>query len=370
MHHIFIDFKQAYDSVLRVELWQAMAELSIPQKLIKLTQMCVNGSKSRVRIGSTVSSAFDINNGLKQGDALSPLLFNIALEKAIRAANIKVEMYTNDGPKLLLAFADDIDVMARSVLKVKEQFIKIEKETLKMGLAINETKTKYMYVSRQAQRDRIGQNVTIGDFNFERVNSFKYLGAVITADNDITEEVKARIQSGNRCMYALDKTLRSKRISRRAKIRIYKSIIRPVVMYGCETWTLTKDSERKLRVFERKVLRRVFGPILDPVHLVHRTRKNRELTELYKEPDIVNEIKGMRLRWAGHVQRLPNERTAKLAWENYPAGKRPLGRPRMRWRDNVISDLRTMGLDYDPQMLMDRQGWRRIVQSARTHIGL
>lgn len=106
LSRFLFDLKQAYDSTLRVKLWDAM---SIPQKLIRLIQMCVDGASSRLRIGNTTSELFNIEHGLKQGDALSSLLFNIALEKAVRAAKTFLEMFTAGGPKLLLAFADDID---------------------------------------------------------------------------------------------------------------------------------------------------------------------------------------------------------------------------------------------------------------------
>lgn len=370
LHNLFIDFRQAYDSVLRVELWNAMAELSIPQKLIRMTKACICDSRSRVRVGDMVSDIFDINNGLRQGDALSPLLFNVALEKATRAAELVVEMYTQRGPQLILAFADDIDIVGTSTIKVKEQFTRLEKESQKMGLKINEEKTKYMHIARQAGRDRVGQNVTMGEFNFERVNSFKYLGAILTSENDTSEEIKARIQSGNRCMYALSNVLRSRDLTRGSKLRIYNTVIRPVVTYGSETWTITKTNERRLRCFERKVLRKIYGPIKDQGTQQYRIRTNKELEELYKSPSIIQEIKSGRLRWAGHVQRQQDNRTIKLAWETNPVGRRPVGRPRMRWRDNIMADLETMNIEANPQIMLDRARWRDVVRSAKTHPGL
>lgn len=370
VHHLFVDFRQAYDSILRVKLWDAMAEIGIPKKLINITKMCINGSRCRIRIGDTLSDVFEVNGGLKQGDAISPILFNIALEKVVRTAGISVELFGRDGPRLLLAFADDIDVAGNSVLTVKDLFTRVETQANQVGLSINEDKTKYMHTSRTGRRDRVGQNVTMGEYNFERVATFKYLGATIAQDNNMIEEIKVRIQSGNKCLYALKSVLASKNISRRTKITIYKTVIRPTVMYASETWTLTKESERKLRVFERRVLRRIFGPLRSPATQQHRIRTNQEILELYKDPDIVQEIKARRLQWAGHVQRQPDSRMVKLAWEGTPIGRRPLGRPRMRWRDNIKADLKTIGIQYDPTLMEDRQQWRKIVQSAKTHPGL
>ncbi|CAG9829272.1 unnamed protein product [Diabrotica balteata] len=149
-------------------------------------------------------------------------------------------------------------------------------------------------------------------------------------------------------MYSLHHTIKSKSLTRTSKIRIYKTVIRLVLMYRCETWTLTKETQRKLRCFERKILRRIFGPY----------------------HDIVQEIKSQRLRWAGHVHKLPNNRLAKLIWKEASTERRPLGRPRMRWRDNIWSDLRTMGLPTDPTIMDDRSRWNQVVQSAKIHSGL
>ena len=370
IHQLFIDFRQAYDSILRVKLWDAMVELGIPKKLIKLTSICVNGSRSRVKVGEILSDSFEVSGGLKQGDSLSPMLFNIALEKAIRAAELTTEVFGIDGPRVLLAFADDIDVVGNTVIMVKELFNKIEGQAEVMGLKINEDKTKYMYVGKGMRRDRIGQNVTMGEYNFERVTSFRYLGATISEENSISDEVKIRIQSGCGCMYALKQVITSKNLSRRSKIKVYKTVIRPVVMYGSETWTLTKENERKLKCFERKVLRKIFGPYKDPRTEQFRPRTNNELTDLYEEPDIIKVIKAGRLRWAGHVHRQPDSRVIKMVWEQNPEGRRSLGRPRMRWRDNIVADLRAMGIEYDPELMQDRERWRMIVQSAKTHQGL
>jgi len=102
-----------------------------------------------------------------------------------------------------------------------------------------------MCINRQGHRDRIGQNVTIDTYNFERVERFKYLGATITVDNDVTEEIKGRIQAAKRCLFSLNNFFKSKNISRTSKV--YKSTIRPIITYGCETWTMTKANKEKLK---------------------------------------------------------------------------------------------------------------------------
>lgn len=369
LHQLFIDFQQAYDSVIRDHVWTAMAECGIPKKIIKITKVCVEGSRCCVKIGNKMSETFMVDSGLRQGDSLSPILFNIVLDAAIKRANIDVEVFSNSGPNLLLAFADDIDLVSKTTIKTKELFGKIEKETGRVGLRINEDKTKYMYNSRRQGRDRLGQNVTIDTYNFERVSEFKYLGTVITADNSMDKEMKARIQSGNRCYYALRELFQSRLLSRSSKLKLYHATIRPVVTYGCEAWTLTKANEEALRRFERKILRKIYGPTQDPISGQYRIRTNAELEQLY-QGDIVREAKSHRLRWAGHVHRTPDDRMLKIAWQETPTGRRPPGRPRMRWRDNVLSDMRKMGIENDQEAMLDRSRWRQVVLAAKTHIGL
>jgi hypothetical protein len=120
---------------------------------------------------------------------------------------------------------------------------------------------------------------------------------------------------------------------------IYKTIILPVILYGCETWSLTLREEHRLRVFENKVLRRIFGPKKDKVTGGSRKLHNEELQDLYSSPSIIRIIKSRMMRWAGHVARMREKRNAYRLLVGKPRGKRPLGRPRRRWVDNIKMDL-------------------------------
>jgi hypothetical protein len=124
------------------------------------------------------------------------------------------------------------------------------------------------------------------------------------------------------------------------KIKIYKTIILPVVLYGCETWSLRLREEHKLRVLENRVFRRIFGPKRDEVTGGWRKLHNEELHGLYSSPSIIRVIKARRMRWAGHVTRMGEVRGAYIILVGRPEGKRPLGRPRRRWEDNIKIGLR------------------------------
>jgi hypothetical protein len=138
----------------------------------------------------------------------------------------------------------------------------------------------------------------------------------------------------------------SRLLSKNLKIKIYRTIILPVVLYGCETWSLTLREERKLTVFENMVLRRIFGPRRDEVTGEWRRLYNEELNDLYSLPNIVRVIKWRRMRWAGHVARMGEERGVYRVLVGKPEGKRSRGRPRRRWVDNIRTDLQEVECGY------------------------
>src|SRR5215813_11172196 len=155
-----------------------------------------------------------------------------------------------------------------------------------------------MIMSRDQNAGR-SHSMKIDNSSFERVEEFKYLGTTLTYQNSIQEEVKSRLKSGNACYYSVQNLLSSRLLSKNLKIRIYRTIILPVVLYGCETWSLTLKEERRLRVFQNRVLRRIFGPKRDEVTGEWRKLHNEELNGLYSLPNIVRVIESRRLRWAG-----------------------------------------------------------------------
>jgi hypothetical protein len=139
------------------------------------------------------------------------------------------------------------------------------------------------------------------------------------------------------------------------------SIILPVVLYGCETWSLTLREEHRLRVFENRVLRRIFGPKMEEVTGKWMKLHNEELHNLYSSPDIIR-----RTRWAGHVARMGEERKVCKVLVGKPEVKRPPGRPRRRLEDGMRMDLREIGLagvDWI-RLAQDRDRWRAVVSAV------
>ncbi|KAJ4442302.1 hypothetical protein ANN_12170 [Periplaneta americana] len=189
-----------------------------------------------------------------------------------------------------------------------------------IGLEVHPEKTKYMIMSRGQNIVR-NENIKIGNLSFEDVEKFKYLGATVTNINDTREEIKHRIIMGNACYYSVEKLLSSSLLSKNLKVRIHKTVMLPVVLYGCETWTLTLREEHRLRIFENKLLRKVIGAKRDEVTGEWRKLHNAELHALYSSPDIIRNIKSRRFRRAGHVARMGESRNAYSVLVGRPEGK-------------------------------------------------
>jgi hypothetical protein len=176
---------------------------------------------------------------------------------------------------------------------MKEAFIQLETAAKQMGLMINYDGTKHMELSNSPTRENC---IIINNHNIENIMEFKYLGSLINNNNSIKAEINHKILLGNRYYYGLRNLLQSRLLNKGTKCKIYKTLIRPVVQYGSESWTLTKADEEKLRTFESSIVRRIYGPTRE--NGVYRIKYNDELYALYKDLDTVRVTKVARLKMA------------------------------------------------------------------------
>lgn len=203
-HHIFVDFKGAYDTVKRTKLYEAMHELDVPPYLIKLTKLTIKEVKCKVCIQGNLSQPFETKNGLRQDDALSCILFNLALKKVIRSSQITTTGTIFNKSVQILAIVDNVDIISRTEAMAKETFIALEAAN-KMGIVVNTNKTKYMPALRPAKQHEL----QIGQKQIEMVDEFIYLVSMVNTGNNITAEIKRRILLANRCYFELITQLRS-----------------------------------------------------------------------------------------------------------------------------------------------------------------
>uniref|UniRef100_A0AAG5DNL5 Reverse transcriptase domain-containing protein n=1 Tax=Anopheles atroparvus TaxID=41427 RepID=A0AAG5DNL5_ANOAO len=343
-HHLFIDFKAAYDTIDRTELWKTMQQYGFPGKLIRLLRATMDRVQCRVRISSMLSDPFESHRGLRQGEGV------------IRSAGFDHRGTIFTRSVQLLGYADDIDIIGRSTATVSDAYTRLKRAAAGIGLEINASKTKYLLAGgSDRDRARLGASVRINNDELEVVEEFAYLGSLITSDNNISSEIRRRIVQGSPAYHGLHKLLRSRRLRQSTKCTIYRTLIRPVVLYGHESWTLLTEDANALGIFERRVLRTIFGGVY--VQDGWRRRMNHELAELFGEPDILTVAKAGRIRWLGHVMRMPDSCPTKKTLVSDPLGTRRRGAQRARWLDQVEQDLRNIGC---------HRGWRAATTNRAT----
>jgi hypothetical protein len=210
----------------------------------------------------------------------------------------------------LLVCVDDIHILEGSVHTIKnaEALVVPSKET---GLEVNAD--KYMVMSRDWNAGR-RHNTELDNTSSERVEDLKYLGTTLKNQNSIQKENKSRLKSGNSFCHSVQNLLSSSVLSKILKIKIYRTIIFPVVLYGCETWSLKSREKHRLRVFKNRVLRRIFGPKEDEKTDEWRKLHNEEINDMYSSANIFRVIKSRGMRWAEHVARMGESRAHTGFW--------------------------------------------------------
>jgi hypothetical protein len=284
------------------------------------------------------------------------------MEKIIRNVRINPGGTIFNRTRQYLTYADDIVILGRSEGYIKKTLEEMAATTHQIGLPMNDTKTKYMINRHDENKIKVLE--LIGKKK-KKAESFKYLRSVMTSLNDIETEMKSKIAVGNKCCYALGPILRRRSISQTIKIRLYKTIIRPAVTQGTETWTVTNITEKMLMTWERKIMRKIYGP--KKGNGLWRIETNLELMTKYKSQDIVTVTKIRRLEWIGHVIRMNETRSVKI-FEGKLEGRIGRGRPRLRWIDDVEDDLRKLGVKQWRAKALDREEWASVIRKANAKL--
>jgi len=201
---------------------------------------------------------------------LSATLFSIVIDNILKQLELRGNISTR--LKQCSEYADDILITARTKQTMIDTFKKLENISLQFCLIVNE-KTKYMKSTRKEnQRDKL----IVDNKHIDQVRSFSYLGTTVNGNNTLEEEIRERIVKGNKAFYANKTLFKSNLVSRKSKLKLYWSVIRPIVDYVCETWILKESIIQKLSEFERKILRKIFGPIKE-ANGIWRIKTNKEL---------------------------------------------------------------------------------------------
>ena len=232
----FIDYLKAFDGVDHKELWKILKEMKIPDHLTCLLRNLYASQEATVRSGHGTTDWFQIGKRVHQGCILSPCLFNLYAEHIMRKAGLEeaqaeIKIARRNINKL--RYADDTTLMAESEEELKSLLMKVKAESEKVGLKLNIQKTKSMVSGPITSWEIDGETV-------ETVSDFILGGSKITADGDCSHEIKRRLLLGRKIMTNLDSIFKSRDITLPTKVRLVKAMVFPVVMYGCESWTVKK----------------------------------------------------------------------------------------------------------------------------------
>ncbi|EYC32701.1 hypothetical protein Y032_0002g1052 [Ancylostoma ceylanicum] len=332
-----------------------------------------------------------MKRGVKQGDICSPKAFTSTLESVLRHVAEKGGFEIDGETLQMLLFADDVVLVASRPVTLQNLLNEICQLTESIGLKIHPGKTKwmknaycedseiklnnqivervehYVYLGQAIRMDndlqlelsrrrRAGwtafskvdvllknqdipaqtksrlfhsnSEIKLNNQIVERVEHYVYLGQAIRMDNDLQLELSRRRRAGWTAFSKVDVLLKNQDIPAQTKSRLFHSSVLPALLYGCETWNLTKAEERSLQVTQRAMERRMLG-ISKMQHI-----RNKEIREVSQLHDIINLLYRRKKAWAGHVARMKDNRWTVRVLHWYPRTvKRPTGRPPLRWID-------------------------------------
>ena len=190
----------------------------------------------------------------------------------------------------------------------------------------------------------------------KRTISFKYLGSYVTENGDMDEEISQRIKSAWYNWKKISGVLCDNKISARLKGKVYKSVVRPALLYSSETWPMKRTQERRMEVAEMKMLRWMCG-------VTRRDKiKNNYIRGTVKVTEVTKKMQERRLQWFGHVMRKEEESVCRRVMNMEVPGRRKRGRPRKRWKDTLNEDMRDKNLQREDTQ--DRSRWRRLIRNS------
>lgn len=320
----FVDMTKAFDRVRLKDVLEIMRTKGLNHRLINLTYDINTQCKTKIRAGHMTTKDIEINTGIRQGDSLSPFIFNLIMDKIIE--NLPKTAGFKMGGTFFHAvcYADDAVLIADSEENLQRLLHSFNTQAKELNMVINTEKTKCLVTSKEPIRCKLEIDSKI----IEQVNHFKYLGAEITSHGNLYNEVREQTMKGARISGCLREIVwKNKYLNTESKTRIYKTAVRPIITYAAETRSDTNRTLQLMRTVEMKTLRTIQGKTL------HDRIRNEDIRQQCEIQDIGRWVRQRRRFWNKHIKRMEDSRLVKAAKMNNPVGKRSQGRPPKRWRE-------------------------------------
>ncbi|KAJ8398441.1 hypothetical protein AAFF_G00426960 [Aldrovandia affinis] len=349
-------WQSAFDRVWHAALWATMRKYNISPNLVSIIQNLYNKATSAVLHNGAFGDWFRTMTGVRQGCLLSPLLFNIFLERIMADALEDHEGSVSIGGRTItnLRFADDIDGLARGEKELASLVERLDVTSRAYGMEISTEKTKLM-----TNNNNIMSDIRVNGQALDCVSSFKYLGAIVS-DEGSKKEVLARIAQTTAALTQLKPIWKDKNISLGSKVRLLRSLVISIFLYACESWTLTAEIQQRIQSLEMRCYRRLLG-ISYTQHITNMEIRQRISQAIGRHDDLLTIVKKRKLRWYGHITR--SSGLAKTILQGTVQGGRKRGRQKKRWEDN-IQEWTQLRLSETVRAAEDRERWRELVDRS------
>lgn len=350
LHIAFIDLEKAFDRVPRDLVWEALRWHAVPEQIVLVIQGMYSNLRTRVKCTVGLTDYFFIKMGVSQGSALSPLLFILVLNY--------LTSHLMDVLPWSLIFADDIALVAFTREELESTLEKWRDVLERNGMRLSRKKTEYMLL-KFSDDPEIGPRNTIrlDSEPLQMVDSFTYLGSVISNEGKCDQAVNHRVQAGWLKWRAVSGVLCDNRMPIKLKGKVYNTIVKPVLMYGSETWTRLQSHNQKMQVTENKMLRWSGG-----VTTFDKIRNSHLYGSFGIGPSIELRLNEQQLRWFGHVMRREDDHITKKAM-SIPESRRGRGRPKETWIRNARK--RAEAANLNDQDAQERRRWNLRTRATR-----
>ena len=346
IHMVFVDLEKAYDTVPRDLIWYCLRKRGVPEAYVSAIKDMYKDCKTSVVTSVGETDEMEIEVGLHQGSALSPYLFIMILD-------VITEEIQEDTPWAML-FADDLVLCDETRERMEERLENWRGCLEDAGLKVSRSKTEHLPPAGNLQKIVMKEYDGDGSTDLPQVSTFKYLGTTIDREGGCGTEIAKRIEKAWNRWRELTGVLCDKKIPTKLKVLLYKTAIKPTLMYGNEIWPLTQRQEDKISATEMRMLRHIYNVDWED-HIT-----NDSIREEAKIEAIAIGMRRRRLQWYGHVRRRDREEDIRMVAEMRIQGKRKRGRPKKRWMDTVKDDMLRWGLSDED--VDDRIRWHSLIE--------